>query len=77
METAAGLGISFSTYSSEELAAVQGDFSESGFVRQVTGVGNVCERSALCCAGTGGRLIVKKQVHNGVTVAVAEKTGGE
>lgn len=27
--------------------------------------------------GTGGRLIVKKQVHNGVTVAVAEKTGGE
>ena len=37
---------SFSTYSSEELAAVQGDFSESGFVRQVTGSGNVC----------GGRL---------------------
>ena len=77
LETAAGLGIPFSTYSSEELAAVQGDFSESGFVRQVTGVGNVCERSALCCAGTGGRLIVKKQVHNGVTVAVAEKTGGK
>ena len=77
LETAAGLGIPFSTYSSEELAAVQGDFSESGFVRQVTGVGNVCERSALCCAGTGGRLIVKKQVHNGVTVAVAENTGGE
>lgn len=51
LETAAGLGIPFSTYSSEELAAVQGDFSESGFVRQVTGVGNVCERSALCCAG--------------------------
>lgn len=77
LETAAGLGIPFSTYSSEELAAVQGDFSESGFVRQVTGVGNVCERSALCCAGTGGRLIVKKQVHNGVTVAVAENTGGK
>lgn len=77
LETAAGLGIPFSTYSSEELAAVQGDFSESGFVRQVIGVGNVCERSALCCAGTGGRLIVKKQVHNGVTVAVAENTGGE
>lgn len=77
METAAGLGVPFSTYSSEKLAAVQGDFTESGFVRQITGVGNVCERSALCCAGTGGRLIVKKQVHTGVTVAVAEKTGGE
>ena len=69
--------IPFQTFSKEELAAVQGDFSESGFVRQVTGVGNVCERSALCCAGTGGRLIVKKQVHNGVTVAVAENTGGK
>lgn len=75
-ETAAGLAVPFSTYSSEELAAVQGDFTESGFVRQVTGIGNVCERSALCCAGAGSQLIVKKQVHTGVTVAVAEKTGG-
>lgn len=74
LELAETLGIPFVTYSSEELAAVQGDFTESGFVRQVTGVGNVCERSALFCAGTGGRLIVKKQVHPGVTVAVAEKT---
>ncbi len=73
LQTAAGLGIPFITYSSEELAAVQGDFTESGFVRQVTGVGNVCERAALCSAGTGGRLIVKKQVYHGVTVAVAEK----
>lgn len=73
METAAGLAVPFFTYSSEELVAVQGDFTESGFVCQVTGVGNVCERSALCCAGAGGRLIVKKQVHTGVTVAVAEK----
>lgn len=82
IETAAGLIVPFYTYSSETLAAVQGDFTESGFVRQVTGVGNVCERAALCGAGTGGRLIVKKQVHTGVTVAVAEKafavcSGGE
>lgn len=73
LETAAGLAVPFSTYSSEILSEVQGDFTESGFVRQVTGVGNVCERAALCCAGTGGRLIVKKQVHTGVTVAVAAK----
>ncbi len=77
METAEGLGVPFSTYSSEKLAAVQGDFTESGFVRQITGVGNVCERSALCCVGRGGRLIVKKQVHTGVTVAVAEKNLGD
>ncbi len=73
LQLAETLKIPFVTYSSEELASVQGDFTESGFVRQVTGVGNVCERSALFCAGTGGRLIVKKQVHPGVTVAVAEK----
>ena len=76
IEAAASLDVPFCTYSSEELTAVQGDFTESGFVRQVTGVGNVCERAALCCAGAGGRLIVKKQVHTGVTVAVAEKAGG-
>lgn len=76
METAKELGVPFLTYSSETLAAVQGDFTESGFVRQITGVGNVCERSALYCAGKGGRLIVKKQVHTGVTVAVAERALG-
>lgn len=37
----------FVTYSSEELLDVEGDFTESSFVRQVTGVGNVCERSAI------------------------------
>lgn len=37
----------FVTYSAEELLGVEGDFTESAFVRQVTGVGNVCERSAI------------------------------
>ncbi|HBM46602.1 MAG TPA: cobalamin biosynthesis protein CbiG [Lachnoclostridium sp.] len=66
------LAVPFMTYTSSELEAVQGEFSESGFVRQVTGVGNVCERSALLCAGKDARLLVKKQVYPGVTVAVAE-----
>ncbi|RHP49033.1 cobalt-precorrin 5A hydrolase [Clostridium sp. AF32-12BH] len=66
------LAVPFITYTSSELETVQGDFSESGFVRQVTGVGNVCERSALLCAGKDARLLVKKQVYPGVTVAVAE-----
>ena len=77
IEFAKELQVPFLTFSSEELNGQPGDFPESEFVRKTTGTGNVCERSALCCAGTGGRLIVKKQVHNGVTVAVAEKTGGE
>ncbi len=63
------VGIPFFTYSKEELLAMEGIFSGSEFVEQVTGVDNVCERSALL--SSGGRLIMKKQVYDGVTVALA------
>ncbi len=60
----------FVTYSSEQLRAVKGEFTASGFVSQITGVDNVCERSA--CLGSGqGQLIIKKQAQDGVTVACA------
>lgn len=65
-------GLPFRTFSSEELAAVSGDFSASAFVRQITGVDNVCERSALC--GSKGELLIKKTVCDGVTVAAAAET---
>ena len=59
-------------YSTEELAAVQGDFSESAFVKQITGVGNVCERAALKAAQEkGGYLICHKTIYDGVTAAAA------
>ncbi|MBR4395411.1 MAG: cobalamin biosynthesis protein [Eubacteriaceae bacterium] len=62
----------FVCYSAEDLMTVQGDFSRSEFVESVTGVDNVCERSALMGAD---ELIVKKTALNGVTVAAAiEKT---
>lgn len=57
-------------YTAEQLKAVQGSFSASGFVRSVTGVDNVCERSAVL-ASHNGQLLVTKQARNGVTVAVA------
>ena len=60
------LPVSF--YCAEELKAVPGEFTPSGFVQSVTGVDNVCERSALIGAK---ELIVKKTARNGVTVAVA------
>ncbi|MCD8337107.1 MAG: cobalt-precorrin 5A hydrolase [Lachnospiraceae bacterium] len=63
----------FETYSAETLADIKGDFSHSEFVSRVTGVDNVCERAALCMAGEGSRLILKKQAENGVTVALAER----
>lgn len=56
-------------YTPEELRAVEGDFTPSGFVRSVTGVDNVCERAAVKTAG--GPLLVCKTALDGVTVAVA------
>lgn len=41
----------FLTYSAEALGQVPGNFSDSSFVESVTGVANVCERSALLAAG--------------------------
>ena len=55
-------------YAAGELAAVEGDFTPSDFVRAVTGVDNVCERAALLGAE---KLIVRKTARNGVTVAAA------
>lgn len=57
-------------YTAEELEAVPGEFTPSSFVQKVTGVDNVCERSALIGAET---IIVKKTACHGVTVAVARK----
>lgn len=61
-------GIPIRFYSATELEAVPGDFTPSPFVQKVTGVDNVCERSALMGAE---KLIVKKTACHGVTVAVA------
>lgn len=55
-------------YTAENLERVSGQFSGSDFVKKVTGVDNVCERAAVI---GGERLILPKQVCDGVTVAVA------
>lgn len=61
-------GLPFVTYTADELEQVPGEFSKSGFVKEVTGVDNVCERSALAA---GGSLLCSKQVYDKVTVALA------
>lgn len=61
----------FTTFSADELRGIQGCFSASAFVQGVTGVDNVCERSAVRAAGGG--LVLSKQVHGGVTLALAIK----
>ncbi len=64
-------GISFTTYTANELAQAEGEFEPSEFVKRTTGVDNVCERAALLAAGKNARLIRKKYAANGITVALA------
>jgi cobalt-precorrin 5A hydrolase len=61
------------TYEASLLGKVQGDFASSEFVKQTVGVDSVAERSAVLAAGSGSKLIVRKQAENGMTIAVAEK----
>ena len=56
-------------YTAEELAGLGEGFTPSALVKQVTGVDNVCERSA--CAKSGGEIVVRKMSGGGVTMAVA------
>lgn len=70
-EFCAGHGWPLVTFSAQELRAVQGEFTASPFVEQVTGVDNVCERSAVLASG--GTLLERKYAAEGVTLALAEK----
>lgn len=78
--------VQFETYAAEELQAVPGTYSASEFVSGVTGVDNVCERSAVKYASEHGmkqdqpllgrqakhgELLLRKQAYGGVTVALA------
>lgn len=62
-------GLLFRTFDRVALMKVQGSFGSSEFVNSVTGVDNVCERSAV--AGSGGTLFIKKTIKEHVTVAAA------
>lgn len=67
--------LAFETYSKEELLLAKGNFVSSDFVKGVTGVDNVCERSAVVFAQEDDScLIVHKQKGGSVTLAVAQKT---
>lgn len=65
------LNVPFITYSVQELANVQGDFTSSCFVKNVTGVDNVCERAVKCFSGAD--IIVRKMCENGFTLSIGYK----
>lgn len=60
------------TFSADELKMAAGEYTSSEFVKDVTGVDNVCERAAVVAAGEGSKLLVRKSAAGGVTVAIAE-----
>ena len=64
------LGIAFCTFTGEQLLSVPGDFTGSSFVKEITGVDSVCERSAVL-ASKQGTLIEKKHAGDGITTAMA------
>ncbi|MDF2948916.1 MAG: cobalamin [Sedimentibacter sp.] len=62
--------VPFHTYSKYDLSKIQGKFSNSDFVKKITGVDTVCERAAIM-GSKSKRLIINKTVVNSVTVAAA------
>ena len=64
--------IPFETFSEEILMNAKGEYTTSSFVKSITGVDNVCERSAVI-GSDGGELIQKKVGKDGVTTAIAVK----
>ena len=61
------------TFDASMLQKAEGEFEASEFVKEKTGVDNVCERAAILGGGMGSKLIVKKQKGQGITLAVAER----
>jgi len=64
------LKVPFNTYSKDDLNKIQGQFSNSDFVKKIAGVDTVCERAAIM-GSESKRLIINKTVVNSVTVAAA------
>lgn len=83
--------VPFETYEAEELQAVPGTYSASEFVSGVTGVDNVCERSAVKYASEHGmkqdqpllgrqakhgELLIRKQAQDGELLLRKQAYGG-
>ncbi len=58
-------------YSSEELLELEGEFSKSEFVKSVTAVDCVCERSSV--RPFGGEIIRRKTAKDGMTLAICRR----
>ncbi len=59
-------------FSLSQLEEVSGSFTESDYVKKVTGVGNVCERAAIL-GSNYGKMIQEKTAKDGVTVSITRR----
>ena len=58
-------------FTSEELMAVEGEFTKSDFVKSITSVDCVCERSSV--KPYGGEIIRRKTAKDGMTIAICRR----
>lgn len=65
--------IPFLTFTAEQLQELEGCFNASAFVKEQTGVDNVCERAALRACKDAGTLIYNKHAEAGMTIAIAKR----
>lgn len=72
LDAASMLGIPIRIISKEEIASCAKSYSPSRLVTERLGIGGVCEPAALL-GGRRTRLILKKKIHKGVTVAIARE----
>lgn len=72
LELARVIKAEFVTFTAKELNNAQGNFTESAFVTQTVGVGNVCERSG-ALASEYGKMLIGKTTKDGVAIAIYQK----
>lgn len=70
LQLAEDYGVLYHTRSAEQLSQISAVTSESAFVEQTAGVGNVCERAALYDC-PDGVLLAGKTVRSGMTAALS------
>lgn len=60
--------VPFNIYTKEELNNIEGNFSNSNFVKSVAGVDTVCERASVM-GSSSNKIIINKTIKNSVAVA--------